>query len=406
MEDDARINRFLASAGFGSRRAVEELVAARRVSLNGVVVETLGVRVRSTDVVKVDGRAVQPEASIHVLLHKPAGVVTTAHDPQGRPTVVELVRIPQRLFPVGRLDANTTGALVLTNDGALANRLMHPRYGVEKTYHATISRLPTPRGLAALANGVMLDDGPTAPAQVSLVRRVPPVVELVLHEGRNRQVRRMIESIGHSVVALHRPTYGGPRARRSRPGNLALPHTGRDRDAAPQHRGRSGADVRLNRYLALAGLGTRRSVERLARSGRIAIGGVAATDPAQPVGPGATVTLDGHPLEARSPCGVLVRAPGGALPPLAHPAELHVAGVNENERLVMALDDARLAATLSGTGLRPGPPDRRRARRWRVPAALSGRARGSRGVRSAPGFASAPLDCEPCATALRLARPR
>jgi pseudouridine synthase len=209
VEDDARINRFLASAGFGSRRAVEELVAARRVSLNGVVVETLGVRVRSTDVVKVDGRAVQPEASIHVLLHKPAGVVTTAHDPQGRPTVVELVRIPQRLFPVGRLDANTTGALVLTNDGALANRLMHPRYGVEKTYHATISRLPTPRGLAALANGVMLDDGPTAPAQVSLVRREPPVVELVLHEGRNRQVRRMIESIGHSVVALHRPTYGG-----------------------------------------------------------------------------------------------------------------------------------------------------------------------------------------------------
>ena len=117
------------------------------------------------------------------------------------------MRIPQRLFPVGRLDANTTGALVLTNDGALANRLMHPRYGVEKTYHATISRIPTPRGLAALASGVMLDDGPTAPAQVSLVRRVPPVVELVLHEGRNRQVRRMIESIGHSVVrCTARPT--------------------------------------------------------------------------------------------------------------------------------------------------------------------------------------------------------
>jgi pseudouridine synthase len=208
-DDDARINRFLASAGFGSRRAVEALVAQRRVSVNGVIIETLGVRVKATDVVRVNGRPIEPEAPIHVLLHKPAGVVTTAHDPQGRPTVVGLVRIPQRLFPVGRLDANTTGALVLTNDGALANRLMHPRYGVEKVYHAQISRIPTPRGLTALANGVMLDDGPTAPAQVSLVRRAPPVVELVLHEGRNRQVRRMIESIGHSVVALHRPTYGG-----------------------------------------------------------------------------------------------------------------------------------------------------------------------------------------------------
>jgi pseudouridine synthase len=208
-DDDARINKFLASAGFGSRRAVEELIAQRRVSVNGTIIETLGVRVTATDVVRVNGRPVEPEAPIHVLLHKPAGVVTTAHDPQGRPTVVGLVRIPQRVFPVGRLDANTTGALVLTNDGALANRLMHPRYGVEKTYHATISRMPTPRGLAVLASGVMLDDGPTAPAQVTLVRPAPPTVELVLHEGRNRQVRRMIESIGHSVVALHRPTYGG-----------------------------------------------------------------------------------------------------------------------------------------------------------------------------------------------------
>jgi 23S rRNA pseudouridine2605 synthase len=208
-DDDARINKFLASAGFGSRRAVEDLVFRRRVKLNGKIVETLGVRVAPGDRVTVDGRPVEPEAPIHVLLHKPAGVVTTASDPQGRPTVVGLVRIPQRLFPVGRLDANTTGALVLTNDGALANRLMHPRYGVEKTYHATISRIPTPRGIAALASGVMLDDGPTAPAQVSLVRRAPPTLELVLHEGRNRQVRRMIEAIGHSVVHLHRPTYGG-----------------------------------------------------------------------------------------------------------------------------------------------------------------------------------------------------
>jgi 23S rRNA pseudouridine2605 synthase len=208
-DDDIRINRYLAAAGFGSRRAVETLILQRKVTVNGKIVDTLGVRIGPGDLVKVSGRPVEAEATIHVLLHKPAGVVTTAKDPEGRPTVVELVRIPQRLFPVGRLDANTTGALVLTNDGELANRLMHPRYGVEKTYHATVSRIPTTRGLEALANGVMLDDGPTAPAQVELVRRAPPTVELVLHEGRNRQVRRMIEAIGHSVVHLHRPTYGG-----------------------------------------------------------------------------------------------------------------------------------------------------------------------------------------------------
>jgi 23S rRNA pseudouridine2605 synthase len=203
-----RLNAFLARAGVASRRGADELIKAGRVTVNGEPGQ-LNTFVQSRDRVEVDGERVALQRLAYLLLHKPAGVVTTANDPQGRPTVVGLVRIPQRLFPVGRLDANTTGALVLTNDGELANRLMHPRYGVEKTYHATISRIPTPRGLAALANGVMLDDGPTAPAQVSLVRRAPPTVELVLHEGRNRQVRRMIEAIGHSVVHLHRPTYGG-----------------------------------------------------------------------------------------------------------------------------------------------------------------------------------------------------
>jgi pseudouridine synthase len=203
-----RLNAWLARAGVASRRKADELIKDGRVTVNGEAGQ-LNTFVQRTDDVRLDGQALAKQELAYVLLHKPAGVVTTASDPQGRPTVVELVRIPQRLFPVGRLDANTTGALVLTNDGALANRLMHPRYGTEKTYHATISRIPTPRSLAALASGVMLDDGPTAPAQVSLVRRAPPTVELVLHEGRNRQVRRMLEAIGHSVVHLHRPTYGG-----------------------------------------------------------------------------------------------------------------------------------------------------------------------------------------------------
>jgi pseudouridine synthase len=208
-DDDVRINRFLASAGFGSRRAVETLIEQGKVSLNGKTVETLGVRVTMTDIVRVNGRPVEPEASIHVLLHKPQGVVTTAKDPEGRPTVVDLVKLPQRLFPVGRLDIGTSGAVVLTNDGALANRLMHPRYGVDKVYHATLSKQPSPGVLRRLAEGVLLEDGPTAPARVELLKASPPTIELVLHEGRNRQVRRMLEAVGHPVQTLHRPRYGG-----------------------------------------------------------------------------------------------------------------------------------------------------------------------------------------------------
>ena len=138
-----------------------------------------------------------------MLLHKPAGVVTTARDPQGRPTVVELVDHEARVVPVGRLDADTTGALLLTNDGPLAHRLAHPRYGVEKTYVADVEGDPADAALERLAAGVELDDGPTAPARV---RRLGPArVELVLHEGRNRQVRRMLEAVGHPVRRLHRP---------------------------------------------------------------------------------------------------------------------------------------------------------------------------------------------------------
>jgi 23S rRNA pseudouridine2605 synthase len=157
--------------------------------------------------VEVDGARVRAQQLAYVLLWKPRGVVTTARDPQGRPTVVELVPQDPRVVPVGRLDAETTGALLLTNDGPLAHRLAHPRYGVEKVYEANVEGEPSDEALRRLAHGVELDDGITAPARVR--RLGPSRVELVLHEGRNRQVRRMLEAVGHPVRRLHRARYAG-----------------------------------------------------------------------------------------------------------------------------------------------------------------------------------------------------
>ena len=201
-----RLNRFLARAGVASRRAADELIAAGRVRVNGTVGE-LATIVGPRDVVEVDGRRVRPERLAHLLLHKPAGVVTTARDPQGRRTVLDLVPRAPRVVPVGRLDAATTGALVLTNDGALAHRLAHPRYGVEKTYVAEVEGFPGDDAIRRLAEGVVLEDGRTAPARVRRLGRSR--LELVLHEGRNRQVRRMCEAVGHPVLRLHRSAYAG-----------------------------------------------------------------------------------------------------------------------------------------------------------------------------------------------------
>jgi 23S rRNA pseudouridine2605 synthase len=159
------------------------------------------------DVVEVDGERVAPQKLAYVLLHKPAGVVTTASDPHGRPTVVGLVSHVARVVPVGRLDADTTGALLLTNDGPLAHRLAHPRYGVPKVYEAEVEGSPDESALAALRGGVELDDGRTAPAEARLLR--PGVVELTLHEGRKHQVKRMLEAVGHPVRRLHRSRYAG-----------------------------------------------------------------------------------------------------------------------------------------------------------------------------------------------------
>jgi 23S rRNA pseudouridine2605 synthase len=161
----------------------------------------------TSDVVEVDERRVSPEPLAYVLLNKPAGVVTTARDPHGRPTVVGLVHHRRRVVPVGRLDVDTTGALLLTNDGPLAHRLMHPRYEVEKVYVADVEGEPSDAALRRLATGVELDDGLTAPARAR--RLAPSRIELTLHEGRKHQVKRMCEAVGHPVRRLHRSRYAG-----------------------------------------------------------------------------------------------------------------------------------------------------------------------------------------------------
>jgi pseudouridine synthase len=201
-----RLNAYLARAGVASRRKADELIKAGRVTVNGERGQ-LNTFVQSRDRVTVDGEAVTPQRLAYVLLHKPAGTVTTAHDPRGRPTVVELVDVPERVVPVGRLDADTTGALLLTNDGPLAHRLAHPRYGVEKVYEVEVEGRPDDAALRALAEGVELDDGMTAPATVRCL--APDRLELTLHEGRNRQVKRMLEAVGHPVRRLHRSRYAG-----------------------------------------------------------------------------------------------------------------------------------------------------------------------------------------------------
>jgi len=199
-----RLNAFLARAGVASRRRADELIKAGRVTVNGEAGQ-LNTVVGARDRVEVDGRTVERQPLRYVLLHKPAGVVTTARDPQGRPTVVQLVPDGPRVVPVGRLDADTTGALLLTNDGGLAHRLAHPRYGVEKTYVAEVEGDPGEDALQRLREGVELDDGPTAPARARRLGRGR--IELVLHEGRKHQVKRMLAAVGHPVTRLHRSGY-------------------------------------------------------------------------------------------------------------------------------------------------------------------------------------------------------
>jgi pseudouridine synthase len=201
-----RLNAYLARAGVASRRKADDLIKAKRVTVNGAPGQ-LNTFVGARDRVEVDGQPVEKQRLAYVLLHKPAGVVTTASDPHGRRTVVDLVDVLERVVPVGRLDADTTGALLLTNDGELAHRLAHPRHGVEKTYVVDVEDAPSDDALTALARGVELEDGRTAAARVRRLGRSR--VELIIHEGRKHQVKRILEAVGHPVVRLHRSAYAG-----------------------------------------------------------------------------------------------------------------------------------------------------------------------------------------------------
>ncbi|MDP9068088.1 MAG: rRNA pseudouridine synthase [Actinomycetota bacterium] len=216
-----RLQKVLARAGVGSRRAVEEMIERGRIEVNGIRA-SLGQRIDpAKDLVKVDGSLVPlQEDLVHYLLNKPAGVVSTADDPEGRPTVVDLIETEARVWPVGRLDLETEGALLLTNDGELTLHLTHPRFGVSKTYVAEVQGSVTPRTARLLARGIELEDGPTAPAQARVLERAATasVVELVLKEGRNRQARRMFEAVGHPVRRLVRTSIGPLKLGRLKPG--------------------------------------------------------------------------------------------------------------------------------------------------------------------------------------------
>src|SRR4051794_28416627 len=199
-----RLAKHLAHAGVASRRAAEALIADGRVTVDGKVVVDPARDVTGGEAIAVDGEAIRaPTRRVVYAVNKPAGVVSTAKDTHGRPTVVDLVPAERRLYPVGRLDADTTGLLLLTDDGELANRLTHPRHEVPKTYRAKVADPPVDsRALHALRTGLTLDDGPTLPAQVRQPR--PGILEITLREGRKRQVRRMCEAVGHPVISLER----------------------------------------------------------------------------------------------------------------------------------------------------------------------------------------------------------
>jgi 23S rRNA pseudouridine2605 synthase len=201
-----RLAKYLAHSGVASRRAAEELVRAGRVTVAGEAVTDPARDVDDASGVAVDGRPVRPEATEVWAVSKPAGVVSTAREPGRRRAVTDLVDSDRRLYPVGRLDADSTGLILLTNDGALANRLTHPRYEVRKTYRVRLARPPAERELGELRRGVRLEDGPTAPAEVE--RIAEREIEITIGEGRKRQVRRMAEAVGNRVEALRRVRIG------------------------------------------------------------------------------------------------------------------------------------------------------------------------------------------------------
>ncbi|MBR6707628.1 MAG: rRNA pseudouridine synthase [Clostridia bacterium] len=207
-----RLQKYLALCGVASRRHAEEMIASGRVTVNGITVTQMGTQAEEGDIVCVDGRQVFPEAEKkYIIYHKPAGEVTTVSDPEGRPTVLDRFSdIGVRLFPVGRLDYDSEGLLLLTNDGELAEKMMHPSHEVDKAYYCKVLGTVTPEALQQLAKGVMLDDHLTSPARVRLIRQetFDAIVMVTIHEGRNRQVRRMFEELGYKVLMLRRVRFG------------------------------------------------------------------------------------------------------------------------------------------------------------------------------------------------------
>jgi 23S rRNA pseudouridine2605 synthase len=202
----------IAAAGVASRRVAEELIVAGRVAVNSKITTVLGTRVDpATDRIEVDGKRIATDpGKVYVLLNKPEGYITTTSDERGRPTVLDLVRTKVRVYPVGRLDADTQGVLLLTNDGELAHRLAHPRYGLHRSYRAEVRGTVGPEAIERLLRGVVLDDGPAKAlkARVAAVGRGSSHLEVVMGEGRKREVRRMLEAVGHPVVRLVRRAFG------------------------------------------------------------------------------------------------------------------------------------------------------------------------------------------------------
>lgn len=217
-----RLQKYMADCGVASRRACEQIIEDGRVTVNGIPA-VLGASVEETDEVRLDGKRLRPQPErVVLMLYKPRGVVSTSSDEAGRKTVQEFVKeLPYRLYNVGRLDLNSEGLLLLTNDGELANRLMHPRYGVNKTYRVICDGTLSASEIATLTNGVQLEDGITAPAKVTNIRRSTTggtAFSITIHEGRNRQIRRMLEAIGHRTLRLKREAYGNLKLGDLKPG--------------------------------------------------------------------------------------------------------------------------------------------------------------------------------------------
>lgn len=208
-----RLQKVMAQAGIASRRKSEEYIIEGRVKVNGIIVRELGTKVSEDDYIEVDDKPIRQERKVYILMNKPRNCVTTVSDDRNRPTVMDFLKdVHARVYPVGRLDFDTTGALILTNDGKLTNLLTHPSSEVNKTYIATCKGIATDEDLEPLRKGVMLDDGKTSPAQVEIIKinedKNTSIIRIIIHEGRNREVKRMMEYVGYEVIKLNREGIG------------------------------------------------------------------------------------------------------------------------------------------------------------------------------------------------------